>query len=335
MKSQRAVYKQIIKWLLALIVSGFGLWFALKGVDMAVVRDSVMGITAPVVLLLVPLSMLIDFSVRTVRWQILLRPFKRVKWRVFFPITAVGFFFNNVLPFRAGEFARVYWTHKKARVSISSCLAVLTVERIFDMLALLALVLWVLIKKSHLFPSLKPVWVLGGMALIGFACVLALARWPGFVCGCLDRTWIPESIKSWAHQFAEGAGSLKKKRNLPLIFVLSLLFWCVNVTVLQYVAHVFSIPLTWIDSAWVWIALCFGVLLPAAPGYVGTYEAACVAALQVLGYPKELALPFVLVLHFMQILATALLGVPCLWLAGLHYERKEEEVVASLQRNPS
>ena len=53
--------------------------------------------------------------VRTIRWQYLLRPVKRVSTIRLYPVVIVGLMANNLIPARAGELARAYVLGQRAR----------------------------------------------------------------------------------------------------------------------------------------------------------------------------------------------------------------------------
>jgi hypothetical protein len=57
------------------------------------------------------------------------------------------------------------------------------------------------------------------------------------------------------------------------------------------------------------IITALGVTLPTAPGFVGNYHYSCVLALTLFGIPKNDALTFAILLHFMQVMVTILLGL--------------------------
>jgi len=122
-----------VRWTIAILISLTGLWFVFRGFDAESFKASLKSMKSPGLLLLFPVFTIFEFSMRTLRWQILFSPLRKVSFTVFLPITAAGFFINNVLPFRAGEAARVYWSHQKTGVPVSSCMAILVVDRVFDM----------------------------------------------------------------------------------------------------------------------------------------------------------------------------------------------------------
>ena len=63
------------------------------------------------------------------------------------------------------------------------------------------------------------------------------------------------------------------------------------------------------------------VSIPAAPGFVGTYEFFGKEVLKMLGHDPVTALTFVVLLHFFQIALIAVLGIPSLFLLGKKEER--------------
>jgi uncharacterized membrane protein YbhN (UPF0104 family) len=56
---------------------------------------------------------MVGLGFRTWRWQYTLRPLKHVPLRNLFPMVCIGYFGNNVFPFRAGELLRSYVLKKE------------------------------------------------------------------------------------------------------------------------------------------------------------------------------------------------------------------------------
>ena len=76
---------------------------------------------------------------RAYRWGFLLRPLRSLSTRRLFPVVAVGYMANNLLPVRLGELGRSYYLARREPVSASTALATIIVERVFDGLVLLFL----------------------------------------------------------------------------------------------------------------------------------------------------------------------------------------------------
>ena len=67
------------------------------------------------------------------------------------------------------------------------------------------------------------------------------------------------------------------------------------------------------------MAVNVGVIAPAAPGSVGTFEFAAVVVLGFLGVDKTQALAFALVYHMVQLIPTVLAGFIALPLVGIRW----------------
>ena len=99
---------------------------------------------------------------RLVRWRLLLRapdggPLPATPlWHA----VAIGFMANNMLPFRAGELVRLLAASRLAGVRFSAVLSSIAVERIFDGLAVVAL-----LSVALLASDLPPDVAVGGVSV--------------------------------------------------------------------------------------------------------------------------------------------------------------------------
>ena len=84
----------------------------------------------------------LSYVTRAYRWQILLRPFKPIPVKEIYSPLMIGFM-GNVLPARAGEFLRAYLVGKKNDITFSGAFSTIIVERLFDLICLLVLFVWV------------------------------------------------------------------------------------------------------------------------------------------------------------------------------------------------
>src|SRR3990172_8206053 len=124
---------------LGIAVSTVFLFLALRGLNLAEVWADLRSANY---LWLIP-SVAVYFLavlVRTWRWDYLLRPLKRIPVRRLFPVVVIGYMGNNIFPWRVGELLRAYVLKRNEQVSISSSLATIVVERIFDGLVMLLFV---------------------------------------------------------------------------------------------------------------------------------------------------------------------------------------------------
>ena len=90
---------------------------------------------------------------RSYRWGVILEPIEKIDQWSLFSITAVGFMAITILPVRMGEFARPYLISQKSTIKMGSSLATILVERIFDMLTLMMVLLLVIMMVN------LPAWI--------------------------------------------------------------------------------------------------------------------------------------------------------------------------------
>src|SRR5213083_2814371 len=120
----------------------------------------------PLLLLAAVALATLTFPLRTLRWQLILRDVggKRFPLLPLWHATAIGFMANNLLPVRAGEFARAFAAQQALPVRFTTALASVGVERVFDGLMLVGLLTVALAAPS--FPHHATI---GGMPLSGVA----------------------------------------------------------------------------------------------------------------------------------------------------------------------
>jgi hypothetical protein len=121
---------------LGVAVSAVLLWVATRGVHLDEVLQQLRQVR-PAWLVPVLISIFLRFWLTAVRWQLLLRPVKRVGVHRLFAITMIGFMANNVLPARLGEFVRAYALGRSEALPPSLPFATIVIERIFDGFTLL------------------------------------------------------------------------------------------------------------------------------------------------------------------------------------------------------
>ena len=304
---------------LGLLVSAAFLWVALRGLKI----EEVFGILrAADYAWLIPGAAIyfVAVAARTWRWQALLKPLKAVSIRRLFPVVAIGYMGNNVYPARIGELLRAYVLKRGEHISISSALATVVVERIFDGLVVLLFVFVVLPSAQaqwDLPDSMRALIAVGSLlfftALVVF---LALAARPdaasrvyGFLLGRLLPPRLRTPVAGLLDRFMTGLSALRDLRQVLIIFLITLVVWLVETTTYWLVMHAFpfEVPFTT-------LMLMNGVAnlvttIPAAPGYVGTFDLPGIAVLVAFGVDAEIATSYTLVLHAVLWLPVTVLGL--------------------------
>src|SRR5580693_7935830 len=84
-------------------------------------------------------TMFVNLTIRARRWQYLLEPLGPTSFGSAFRATAVGFAASTVLPARAGELIRPYFLARRDHISATGAFATIILERLLDVVTVLAL----------------------------------------------------------------------------------------------------------------------------------------------------------------------------------------------------
>lgn len=284
--------------------------------------------------LLIPsvLALLAHLIIRIWRWQWILRPMGRVPFGPAFRAGMIGIGGNMVLPARAGEFLRAYVIGRSTGISKTGAFATLVVERIFDGLTmLLILVGLVLFGVSD--PQLQKIGMLGAafylLALVGVIIFMARKSWFDQLVQRFLPTGPAERVLGLMGAFASGLESLRDGKQLAMVTLTSLLTWAFIPLSFWPVllAFNFHAPVPFFGAVLMLPMLAFGLTIPGAPGGVGLFEGAGYLTLavtfQLIGSPmvteeqKAVAAACVVLIHISQSLPEALLGLWAFFAEGL------------------
>ena len=260
--------------------------------------------------------------VRAWRWKVLLNPLKPMSVKKLFPVVCVGYMGNNIYPARAGEFLRAFILKQKDDVSFSGSLATIVVERLFDGITILALVLFNLGRLVRLVTN--PVmanniriatWIVGGgfgVLLIVFLLMAIFPKKTRIVSSWLTRHLLPKKWRTKADgmidKFIEGVGVLRSWHQILLVLALSFLVWVLEAGLYFGVMKALGLNLTFIDLLLVEGVVNLVLLVPAMPGGLGTFDAATKFMLELFKQGAEQALGFALILRVALWLPITALG---------------------------
>lgn len=310
------------KLFIGVLISGACLYFVFRDQSFGQVLGALRQ-TNPFWLLLALLVYSATFFLRVERWAALLHSVKPVPVRRLFNPLIIGFFANNVLPFRMGEVVRAIVTGKKLDISRTAALGTIVLERICDAVSFLIIFL----VMALFFPF--PQGIKHGAAAMGLGCIIAItvlilgSRHQTRAHDLLERLplapKIRESGQSALANFASGVSALTHGASLARIAPLSLGVWLIEGTVIYLIIRAFPVHITFPQAFFVLFFLGLSVTLPQAPGYVGAVELFGVTALSLLGIPKEQGLPMILTIHGIQFALIFILGFRALWTEGMSF----------------
>jgi len=112
---------------------------------------------------------------------------------------------------------------------------------------------------------------------------------------------------------------------LAAVVLSSMAIWATAIWPIDLVLRAFDIHLPLSASLFIMIFLVFAVMVPAAPGYIGTYHYACTKGLQAFNVGNEQALSVALVIHAIGFFPVIVLGLWYLRRANLTLKSIQEE----------
>ncbi len=270
-------------------------------------------------------AMIVQSWLRTVRWIQLYYPVQNgLRVPQMFGIVVMSQMLNIVVPWRVGELARIYLAGEIEKRSKTQTLATLGIEKFFDTLMLLALLLLI-----PLFMTL-PNWLEGPregiivltIALFLVAFALLLARAP--LTRLLERVRLPWSRKSLGEVAHLALGSLDvlKKWDLHLgLQVLSVLIWLLGVIVNYLTFLALGIELPFSAAFLLMAVLQVGGIVPSSPGKIGVFQALCIVTLALFGIDKSMGLTVGILLYLIAYGTPIVLGILFLWWGGVNLRR--------------
>lgn len=268
--------------------------------------------------------LLLIHVIRTVRWGILLEPVAKVPFSKLNATAAVGFMALMILPFRLGEFARPYLVAERPRIRVSAALSSVVVERVADGLFTAALLVMTLLAVPEGTPGLHAFRLAGVVVFAAFGTllaflVLAYRNRPRAV-RLTHRLIDPvspraaERVSGMMDAFIHGLRLVPSRRKVALFFLLTFVYWAVNGWGIQLFARSFGFDLRLLDAYTVLGVLVVGIMIPAGPGMVGTFQAAVAGGLSLFAPGAgERAFAFANVLWLVQIAQQTALGVAFLF----------------------
>jgi hypothetical protein len=303
-------------------VTALLLWWFFKDLDLREVGQAI----ARADRRLLALSLLVTlqtYVLRAWRWQHLLAPIGRARYRVAFRTTVIGFAATFLLPGRIGEILRPYLLARSEKFSAAAVFATVIVERALDLTAVLLLfALFVLTSARPVSENPEIGALLNAAALIasvaavvGLVVMAALAGHPerlGRFAGRLTRMLpgrLAEGVATLVRAFAEGLAVMRRPRPLLMAFGHSLLLWSSIGLGVWLTSLAFGVIYPFMGTFLVLMFLVVGVAIP-TPGGAGTFHLAySVAVTSFFGAVPEPAGAAALVLHAISFVPVTLLGL--------------------------
>ena len=288
------------------------------------------------------------YFLRALRWQVLLRPTKRVPASSLVSSMFIGFT-GLALFGRPGELVRPYLIAHKHGLSLPSQIAVLAVERVFDIACFsillvfdLFLFLPVRIVDPDLMAKLQPV----GLAAIVLVLALVAGMFLLWRSGEPVAAWVQrrlggsfphvaKSISEKVRTFSDGLHTIHDLGSFAQIFLLSISIWLIIALAYVQVMHAYPAELHGMSVPEVLLVMSASIAGSTLqlPGVGGGSQLGTISVLEhVFHLPKELAASCGLMLWLVTFMAVIPVGLIWTRVEQISLRKTEEEAEEEAER---
>ncbi|MDA8415177.1 MAG: lysylphosphatidylglycerol synthase transmembrane domain-containing protein [Desulfobacteraceae bacterium] len=314
-----------IKFWLGIGVSVFFMALLFRKIDFNQLWTALVAVDYRYILLAVVCTF-VSYFLRAVRWYYLLIPVKRIPLSSLYPATIIGYMANDVLPARLGEFVRAYVLAQREGLQTPTVFASLVIDRLFDGFTVMLILLFTLfsLRLPHGLTEAETVLRTGGVVTFvlyaGVVAFLILLKrqtmrtlaWTGILLKPFPQR-LTERVIPLLGSFIGGIRMSSKGGHVAAVLLSSLSIWIFCIIPIDLVLRGFGISLPITASMFILVLLVFAVMVPASPGFIGTYHYACFKGLSAFGIDGSTSVSIALVIHGISFFPVILAGSYHLW----------------------
>ena len=306
--------KTFIKSIIGFLISGICIYILLRSIDLSALL-TVISQADIKYLIIIYLVINLSYVIRTYRTKFLV-PNDSLFLNLYKTLI-LGFFYNNTLPARMGEFMRAHYGAKFLNLSRATVLSGIFIERILDgfFISLIFAILFPMFSAQIIDFDSKPIYMVAmffGLVSLGTIIVILLRHKLFKIFELIIRRFPSKKLKYILVKlrlFIEGFEIILTKKNFFSAIFLSLFVWLIELSTVFFAGKTFGLDFG-VSSAVLLLATTnFASLIPSAPGAVGVIEAAGTAVLVHVGVNPQVALSIILIIHAAQLIVVGIPGV--------------------------
>lgn len=336
--------KRTVHLVVGLLIGLALLWFLFRGTSWAELRTSLRA-AQPLWIAAAMVPLVASFFARILRWKYIVRAVQPdVSFRALFSATQIGFLANFVLPARIGELIRAVVLGRLARMPASRGLAVVALDRVTDLVGLLATIAVAVISfrprtveiPAALLGTSEDIVVraeylhtaeigVGVFFLLVVGSLIALytnrdllLRISDGLVGLISER-LAHRIHNMLDHFAHGLHVLRSPADMTKSIAFTLVTWACFILSSAAFCQAFRLDWPWYAPFVLQLGIAVFISIPGPPGFIGQFQLAVVASLlmAVPGIDLADALALAIVLHVANFAWVAILGVFALYWEGL------------------
>lgn len=304
MSLPRSPSKQRVAMGLGFVLSGIALYYFLVRVDGQQLL-SALGSANLWILSICVLTRGSVLALNATRTKILLLPLRRYRFSESFLAWLSGYVTDNLLPFRLGELVRIDLLARAGRISRSSTVAVVGLDRLVDLISLLMLLVVAAPLLTLDLGQADRLLLVAGIAAATVVGALWIATHPSAISRIVATLARPfsDAAQVWivdkAQRFSEGLGALRSPSKVLAVLGVTLFARLVGLFTIQCWLWAFDVSLPFYAPLVVLLFIAAGTMIPSSPGFIGTFHVACAYALELMGATPTVAASIAIAGHFM------------------------------------
>ncbi len=266
---------------------------------------------------------------RAWRWQYLLRPITKVTvWRLY-PVVIIGLMANNLIPARVGELVRAFILGERERVSKAAALGTIAVDRLFDGLALIPMLVIVALLvgggneelEADLYVTSFNVDFVGlavlmavlfGIAMVILTVLAVSEPWQRRFDVLVMRftpARLRPTMEGLTTSFFSGLHSLRSPFDMGMALLLSVISWLLEATMYYIIGLAFDIDVGFQHFLLATAAANLAIAVLASQGGVGPFEFVTKQTFIAAGVGSSVAAAYAIGLHALVLLPVIVLGL--------------------------
>jgi uncharacterized protein (TIRG00374 family) len=276
--------------------------------------------------LLVPLFVFLsNLPLRAWRWQRLFPSAVRPSYLSCFTMLGIGNMANFLLPGRVGDLTRcVFVGQDRSLANSSRALATLAVEKVLDGVALLGAVLlsvWALHPPHWVVALLQAAALLFGGTLVLLMGIryrtFGLIEWVRKSLRVMHLLALEKKLDPLMTSFADGLTAIDSFGEMLIAMAATTAIWSTEIALIWGLAGALGLTIPFKSAMIATAVLGLGLMIPAAPGGLGTYELFGTEAFKLVGLEASSALALTVVIHAWVFVANVAIGLCLLAVSGL------------------
>jgi len=293
-----------------ILISALAVYAVLQFVDLQELKHALSTVSLQFILGVIAFN-LASLVLRGKAWQTILD--NKISFRQAFFGISEGYFLNNILPFRAGEFGRSFFVGRNSGLGTMYILSSIVIERALDIGFAAILIVLTLPNLSGM-DWMRPIAIVALILVVfGLGSLFLLSRSKDRVVAWLNRfegrSRFFAVVIPLLRNLIEGFSTISKPSQFFLV-----LFWIASCWALWSGLYYFMLIQTlpgqplW-TGAFISSVLAMGIAIPSAPAALGVFEAAITGAVVLLGGTTSGGFGYAMIVHLVHFVVVAIIGM--------------------------